>query len=171
MKKLLTVLPLIIALSLVSCGSDQPVLPKLDGSFTGFGCTISYPRTYKVDSAPDGIIINGNFNMGMKVVKNASSKVGSAYQLLLQMQANDKKDTKKKSQMTNRLVKKSGIDAVQVEGFDDMKRYSYTIYVPVQGGIFILYQEPAFLNEPLMELSHLMANTWEIVDPQYFVGR
>lgn len=171
MKKLLIVLPVIFALSLASCGSDETVLPKLDGSFTGFGCTISYPRTYKVDSAPDGIIINGNFNMGMKVVKNASSKIGSAYQLLLKMQADENKDKTDKNNMTRRMVKKSGFDAVQVEGFDEMKRYSYTIYVPVDGGIFILYQEPAFLNEPLMELSHLMANTWEIVDPQYFAGR
>ena len=168
MKKLMAVLPVILALSLASCGSDSPTLPKLDGSFTGFGCTISYPRTYRVDSAPDGIIINGNFNMGMKVVKNSSSKIGSAYQLLLKMQADDKKD---KSNMAQRLVKRSGFDAVQVEGFDEMKRYSYTIYVPVDGGVFILYQEPAFLNEQLMELSHLMANTWEIVDPQYFAGR
>jgi hypothetical protein len=163
MRNILVALVLMFA---VSCGQPAPKIPELDKTFSGFCFTVSYPGTYILKAEKDGIIIDGNFRISIKLKPEPKSKKGGVIQLRYGLEMNNKN---KKIQYNH--IKTGDMEMVKMEGLDDMDRYTFGLFVPINGGVVVFLQEPAYMNEPLSRLAHNIAESFKVTDYDWFTKK
>lgn len=157
---------LLVALALLFVGCTAESAPKfvdIDGKFTGEFFTISYPKTYRVTPTDDGVTIEGSVKFILHASREGKSLLGSVMPLRATLESRMKA---KSIQFTT--INFNGFDAVKMEGMDDIKRYTFGIYIPLNGGLLVLELEPAFMRQETIDFSHKIAETLNITDKTWF---
>ncbi len=160
MKKLVLV---VLAVFAVGCDAGAPRLAELDGKFTGEFFTINYPKTYRVTPIDNGASIEGAVKFKLHYDHEAKSLLGS----VMPLRATLERRMKAKS-IQFVTMNFNGFDAVKMEGMDDIERYTFAIYIPLNGGLLILELEPAFMRQDTIDFSHKIAETLKITDSAWF---
>lgn len=145
-----------------ACGANES---KLDKTFTGFGFSVSYPSTYKLENKKDGISIIGNIVINVKTQRQPQMKKGLIMPMLTSFQKNNKS-----KKIIFKPVKFNNLEYVLMEGMDDYDRYVFAFFVPVNGGLVMLDLEPAFVNEALTAKAQAIAGSLKIIDYDWFAS-
>jgi hypothetical protein len=153
--------------ALAGCQSQAAPASKpqeLEGTYTGTFYKINYPKTFKVEPIGNGVRISGGFTIVLQYKADPKSARGG----VIPLQQALARQNKVKTIGFNFMKTDDGIELVKMEGFDDLERYTYGLFIPLDGGLLMLEQEPAFMRKEMAEFAHKIAETLVITDFDWF---
>ncbi len=155
---------LMLAILAVGCSLESaPKFVDIDGKFTGEFFSIGYPKTYRVTSIDNGVIIEGGIKFKLYYNAEAKSLLGSVMPLRATLESRMRA---KSIQFVT--LNFNGFDAVKMEGMDNTQRYTFGIYIPLNGGVLALELEPAFMKQDTIDFTHKIAETLTVTDKTWF---
>lgn len=150
-----------LAIAMIACGK-----PQLDKTFSGFGFSVSYPSTYRLETRKDGVSIVGNITIKISSKKEPKITKDSMMPLLMNLQQSNKS-----KKLIFKPVRSGSLEYVLMEGLDDFDRYVFAYFVPVNGGMLTLELEPAYVNDTLTMLAQSIALSFRVTNYDLFGGK
>jgi hypothetical protein len=157
----------LVVLALVGCQSQpEPVSnpQELGGTYSGTFYKINYPKTFKVEPIGNGVRISGGFTIVLQYKADPKSAKGG----VIPLQQALVRQNKVKTIGFNFMKTDDGLELVKMEGFDELERYTYGLFIPLDGGLLMLEQEPAYMRKEMADFAHKIAETLVITDFDWF---